>query len=60
MNDGAGSLLVKKLRGTAGCGAVMPLVKHGATTMACAGDECVAASDIEKVKGWIDQGARDN
>ena len=60
VNNGANSLLVKKLLGTAGCGAVMPLIKVGTTMVACAGAECVAPADIEKVKLWIDQGAVDN
>lgn len=60
INDGANSLLVKKLLGTAECGGVMPLVKVGSMTMACEGDACVAPADIEKMKAWIDQGALDN
>lgn len=60
VNDGANSLLVKKLLGTAGCGAVMPLVKTGMTSVAYEGDQCVAPDGIDKVKLWIDQGALDN
>ena len=60
INDGAGSLLVRKLNGTTDCGAVMPLIKMGTATMPCAGSECVAEADIGKVKTWIDEGAQDN
>lgn len=61
VNDGANSLLVKKLLGTAGCGAVMPLVRTSTTTVvACMDAQCVAPADIEKVRIWIDQGALNN
>jgi hypothetical protein len=59
-NDGANSLLVKKLLGTASCGSVMPLVKTGPNMVACTGEQCVSVMDIDKVKLWIDQGALDN
>lgn len=61
INNGADSLIVKKLLGTAGCGAVMPLIKNSPTEIVpCSGTQCVAATDIDKVKVWIDQGALDN
>ncbi len=60
VNDGAASLLVRKLNGTHDCGAVMPLIKMGTATMPCSGDQCVAEADIGKVKTWIDEGAQDN
>ncbi len=60
VNDGANSLVVKKLLGTAECGGVMPLVKNGRVTTPRASEECVARADIEKLKGSIDQGALDS
>ncbi len=59
-NDGANSLLVKKLLNTAGCGAVMPLIKVGMASVACVDEQCVAKADIQTVKLWIDQGALEN
>lgn len=60
VRDGAGSLLVRKMNGTAECGAVMPLVKMGTVMMPCAGEQCVSEAEVAKVKGWIDEGALDN
>ena len=61
VNDGANSLLVKKLMGTAGCGVIMPLIKMSPTvSVPCTGKMCVGPMDIVTVKLWIDQGAHDN
>ena len=53
VNDGAHSLVVQKMLGTASCGVRMPMVLGSG----CAGTECVAAADIETVKVWVDLGA---
>ena len=61
VNDGANSLLVKKLLGTSGCGGIMPLIKMSSTEIVpCTGKMCVGPMDIVMVKQWIDQGAHDN
>lgn len=60
VNDGANSLVIKKLLGTQTCGGRMPQVAMGAGSRACNGTECVAASDIDLIKRWIDQGAQNN
>lgn len=59
--NGAGSLVVKKMLGTAGCGDRMP--RTGSPPMGsgvCSGTQCVAESDIDKLKTWIDQGGKNN
>lgn len=56
VNDGANSLVVKKMLGTAGCGARMPIVNMAG----CTGNACVPATDIDKIKVWIDNGALNN
>jgi len=56
VNNGAGSLVIQKLKGTQTCGMRMPLVNNNG----CTGTDCVAASDITKIETWIDQGAQNN
>jgi hypothetical protein len=56
VGNGANSLVVKKMLGTAGCGNRMPQVLNAG----CTGNACVPAADIDKVKQWIDQGALNN
>lgn len=63
--DGAGSLVVKKMLGTAGCGTRMPrvLMMPGCTgtacmTVGCTGAACVPAAEIMIVQQWITDGAR--
>ena len=60
-NDGANSLVIKKLLGTQTCGGKMPQVPTGATTArACSGAECATAGEIDLITRWINQGALNN
>ena len=60
VNDGANSLVIRKLLGTQTCGSRMPQVPMGAGSRNCTGNECVTAGDTDLIKRWIDQGAQNN
>ena len=53
--NGADSLVVKKMLGTAGCGARMPLVNGNNP---CNGEACVTMEEVQKIIDWINQGAK--
>lgn len=55
MGDGAGSLVVKKMLGTAGCGMKMPNITPG---VPCMGATCATMADIMTVQDWITMGAK--
>ncbi|MDP3498893.1 MAG: hypothetical protein Q8S33_01120 [Myxococcales bacterium] len=52
VNDGASSLVIRKILGTQTCGGKMP--------QGCTGNACVSATDADTIKRWIDQGALNN
>lgn len=57
VGDAANSLVVKKVKGTAGiCGGKMPKVGDAA----CTGDACLSTDQIAKLEAWINAGALKN
>lgn len=60
VNDGANSLVIRKLLGTQTCGSKMPQVPMGAGSRACNGAECATAFEIDLIRRWITEGALNN